>query len=139
MKPVQRLFWVYTVFIPLLAVLPINGTNSRLNNTYIVSIRLDYILHVGIFILWMILFKLAYSVKIAAYRKNESLRLVVMVVLFAFLSEVVQSLIPYRSFNLNDLIANLIGVFIGILFLFIRPGNAGEKLAGTDQKYKALK
>jgi len=139
MKTIQRLFWIYTVFIPLLAVLPINGPNSRLNNTYIVSIRLDYILHVGIFILWLILYKLAYNSKIAAYSKNEILRLVVLIVLFALLSEVVQSLIPYRSFNINDLIANLVGAFIGILFLFIKPGNASEKLTGTRQKFKALK
>jgi VanZ family protein len=134
MKTIQRLFWIYTVSIPLLAILPINGSNSRLNNTYIVSIRLDYILHVGIFILWLILYKLAYNSRIAAYSKNEILRLIVLIVLFAILSEVVQSLIPYRSFNINDLIANLVGAFIGILLLFIKPGNASEKLADTRQK-----
>jgi VanZ family protein len=135
----QRLFWVYTISIPILAVLPINGSNSRLNNTYLVSIRLDYLLHVGIYFLWMILYKLAYSSKIAAFRKNESLLLVLLVVLFALLSEVVQSLIPYRSFNINDLIANLIGVFIGVLFLFIKPGNVSGISPGVHQKIKALK
>jgi VanZ family protein len=134
LRLMQRLFWVYTITIPILAVLPINGSNSRLNDTYLISIRLDYILHVGIYFLWMILYKLAYNSKIATFRKIESLWFVLLVVLFALLSEFVQSLIPYRSFNINDLVANLIGVFSGLLFLFIMPVKVSGMASGTHSK-----
>lgn len=129
MKPLQKLFWVYTVIIPLLAVLPLNGTNSRLNNTYIISIRLDYLLHVGIFTLWLILYRVAYFSTKTNYRRGETVKLISLFLLFAILSEVIQSFIPYRSFNLNDLIANFLGVIIGLLILFVKPGNVSGKMA----------
>jgi glycopeptide antibiotics resistance protein len=35
--------------------------------------------------------------------------------------ETAQYLIPYRSFDLNDLIVNLLGIFSGLFAYFYRP------------------
>jgi VanZ family protein len=133
MKLIHKIFWLYTILIPFLAVLPINGSNSRLNSTYIIFVRLDYLAHVGIFILWIVLYKWAYFSVKNKFRGNGAFRLSLLFLLFAILSEVIQSFIPYRSFNINDLIANLLGVAIGLIILFAKHGNISKTLA-TDHK-----
>jgi VanZ family protein len=133
-RSLQKIFWFYTILIPILAVLPLNGANGTLNNNYFISIRLDHVLHIGLFALWLVLYKLAYFTGKSFYRKSDTITFIALVTLFALSCEFIQALVPYRSFNINDLLANLIGVFIGLLFLFFIPVNIVKKLAGTQTK-----
>jgi VanZ family protein len=106
------------VFIFLLAILPINGTNSFLNHNYILEIRFDYVTHFVVFILMMWLVWNAYEVR---YRKNliEALLWVFFGLIVAFLSEGLQYFVPYRAYNINDLVANGIGVVLGGMLFFL--------------------
>lgn len=133
-RTLQKIFWLYTILIPILAILPLNGANRTLNNTYLISIRLDHVLHIGLFALWLVFYKLAYFSGKSFYRKSDTIIFIALVTLFAISCEFLQAIVPYRSFNINDLLANLIGVFIGLLFLFFIPGNIVQKLAGTQSK-----
>ena len=49
-RVLRILFFLYCIALILLAVLPINGESSPLNDTYIVKVRLDYFLHVLTFL-----------------------------------------------------------------------------------------
>ena len=111
-------FRVYTIVIILLCVLPINSSDSSLNNTYLISIRLDYLAHFILFIPWMFLLK-KYS-NVSFYKNTLKATLLIIIgLLFAFGLEFIQYYLPYRAFNINDLIANGIGIAIGTIF-FIR-------------------
>ncbi|MBN1337748.1 MAG: VanZ family protein [Bacteroidales bacterium] len=115
----KRLFYIYTAALILLAVLPVNGLTPEtpLNDVYIVSIRLDYLLHCIVFIPWVFFLEritgLSYSSK-----PLETLVMTLGGMVFAAGMEAVQYLLPYRGYNINDLLANALGVFIGVLLFF---------------------
>jgi glycopeptide antibiotics resistance protein len=112
------LFYSYTVLLVLLAVLPINSdTSSSLNNIFVVRVRLDYLLHFIIFLPWMFLLR---RVRGENFRDAplRTMGLILLSVLFASSTELVQYFLAYRTFNINDLIANSLGVLLGaVVFL----------------------
>ena len=114
---VKILFIAYTILLLLLAILPINSSGSSINHTYIISIRLDYILHFGIFLSWMLLLWKMVGVSFWS-NFQQSLFYIILGLLFAFTNETIQYFLPYRAFNINDLLANGLGVMLGaVLFL----------------------
>ena len=108
MKP-KLLLYLYLVIILLLMVLPINREESFLNDIYIVHIRLDYITHMLVFLPYLFLFRRVYSAGIIPS--------LILGCLFAAFSEYIQYLLPYRAFNINDLIGNVIGIVTGSILL----------------------
>ena len=116
----QILFVFYCILLLLLSVLPLNGKSSPINHIFIVKIRLDYLLHAVVYLPWM---SLIYFAFIQWGRKILTKKVVTWLIFglcTAFFTEGVQYYLPYRSFNINDLIANFSGVLIGLFFfLFI--------------------
>jgi VanZ family protein len=111
------LAWSYMLFLFLGAVLPING-GRILSDNYTFHIRWDYLLHFLIYLPLPVLMLLA-------YRKYS--RVWIYVLLFigtlgiTILFEYLQTWLPYRSFNINDMIANGLGVMIGFAVIFFLP------------------
>jgi len=94
-----------------MAVLPINGTtNTTLTDVFLVRIRLDHLLHAILFIPWVFLSFITFR----PVKWDEKLMLVVYGMLMAFATEGVQYFLTYRSYNINDLIANWMGVVVGM-------------------------
>lgn len=116
-KRIKTALIVYTVILVLLSVLPINSTSSAINHTYVVKVRLDYFLHYIVFFSWMFLVWIFTNVSFRTdFRKT--IYIISLCLLFAFVNELVQYFLPYRAFNINDLVANGVGVLLGsILFL----------------------
>jgi VanZ family protein len=108
----------YSVLLFLLAILPINSKESSINNSYILQIRMDYLLHFTVFFVWMSLLWLSL---IANKKTNPKLVLVYIFIglLFAVFNESIQYVLPYRAFNINDLVANGLGILLGAI-LFIK-------------------
>lgn len=104
--------WVFTttVFLILLLVtLPFNFV-EKLNNITILHLRGDYFFHILMFLPWMF-FQKTLSVK--------RLPWLLLGVVFASATEGLQYFIPWRSFNINDILANVSGVLIGFLLFII--------------------
>jgi glycopeptide antibiotics resistance protein len=98
-------FYAYAIIIILLMALPLNSA-SALNNITIVRFRGDYFFHALLFIPW------------AFYRdivKLKTLPWLLIGITFAISAEAMQYLLPYRAYNINDVIANVIGIGIGFL------------------------
>ena len=102
--------YTYLTLLVLATVLPINGTESALNNNYTLNIRWDYLLHALAYIPIPVLLK--YLVK--PYWQIIAASLLIAAALEAF-----QLLLPDRAFNANDLLANIIGVVMGIILVVI--------------------
>jgi len=121
----RKALLIYTLFIFITAVITINSYEKSLNNTYVLLFRLDYLIHYVIFIPWMWLVWKAYCVN---FRKDflQALTWVFLGLIFAGLTEGIQYFIPYRAFNINDLLANSIGVMLGAL-LFVFPNSRIER------------
>lgn len=97
------LFVSYVALIVLLVALPLNSTGS-LNNITIITFRGDYFFHALAFLPW-VFFKPSFNQTIALW--------LFLGLLFAAGTEGMQYILPYRAFNVNDLVANIFGVFIG--------------------------
>ena len=99
----SKVFWGYISFILLMVVLPLNGLSAHaLNNVYIVEIRLDHLLHGILFLPW-------FFISIRIYRLPVWVAIIAGLGL-ALSAEGVQYFLPYRAFNVNDMISNLIGL-----------------------------
>ena len=115
------LFLFYAVSILVLSVLPINGKDSHINHVYLINILLDYVVHAAIFLPWMLLYTLAVKGLVTGQRWKILLTGLISGLLFAAVTEGVQYIIPYRSFNVNDLIGNGIGVMVGAALETLNP------------------
>jgi len=112
----------YIIILILLAVLPINGTNSMLNNNYLLNIRWDYLAHALVYIplVPLILFSSENEHNNGSVTKNR-IMVYTLSLLFAFVLEGVQFFLSYRAFNINDMVANGIGVSLGLLIFMGLP------------------
>ena len=73
-------------------------------------------LHATLFIPWAFL----YLVTFRPVKWNEKLMLVVYGLLMASVAEGVQYFLTYRSYNINDMIANWMGVVVGMVVMIGR-------------------
>ncbi|GAB3279125.1 hypothetical protein GCM10027347_53690 [Larkinella harenae] len=110
--------WIYTGLILLVVMLPLNGDGQHLgkiNDNYVLQIRLDYLAHFLLFVPWVVL--LAYGYRIP-HRGSIWIGLsYVPALTFALSCELLQRFLPYRTFNVNDLVANFLGVTLGYLLV----------------------
>lgn len=111
MKRVRYLFYVYAFAILSSVFLTLNGILT-LNNISFFGIRGDYWLHTLLFIPWAF-FGVTFKIKPFYW--------LVAGIFIAIGAESLQHLVPSRTFNIYDLIANISGVLIGfMLFLLFR-------------------
>jgi len=114
----KKLFRIYLICVLLLAVLPINSA-GELNNITILKFRGDYFLHSLMLVPWMI-FLPGINSKWVGWLLSG--------LLFAALVEGIQYVLPYRAYNVNDLVANIVGVGIGGLILLMVQRYKGTKV-----------
>lgn len=110
LKNIKTITWIYLFILVLGSVLPLNSGSSSLNNTYIVEVRSDYLLHVLVLLPLPVLLSLSLR-----SRTRIWLRVVLLGILMVVFCESVQMLIPYRAFNINDMVANGAGALIGLV------------------------
>jgi glycopeptide antibiotics resistance protein len=108
---IHPLFWLYFFAIILLITLPINKSGS-LNDITVVHLRGDYFFHILTFIPWAFF----------GFLMKKNLWIwIIPGLLFAVGSELLQLILPWRRFNINDLIANGAGVLLGtLIFVLVR-------------------
>ena len=107
-----KLFLIYVLGIFFLSIAPVN-TKGSLNDIYIISIRGDYFFHALLFVPYTFLY-------IQAFRPEKwHIRLIMIIsgLLMATFTEGIQYFLTYRSNNINDLMANWLGVFLGSAFV----------------------
>lgn len=110
-KKLKNIFIAYAVLIIVLAVIPL-GNSEQLEKTVIFHFRAGHLFHAAIFIPWAF-----FCVKTKKYLPAWF----IWGMLYAAISEGLQCLVPYRSCNISDMLANMIGVIVGfIIFVSIR-------------------
>ena len=102
---IKKLFLAYVILIIFLAIVPI-GDSGILNKTTIISFRADHILHALVFMPWAFF---------CIILKKNLLPWFVWGILYAIGAESIQYLLPYRSFNISDMLSNIIGVSAGFV------------------------
>ena len=110
LKTIKLITWLYLLVLLLGSVLPLNSGSSSLNNTYVVEVRSDYLIHL------LVMLPLP-SLLVLRLRNSKWIwvQVIILSLLIVVFCEGVQLLIPYRTFNINDLLANGAGALIGLI------------------------
>ena len=88
-----------------MATLPLNSSGD-LNDITILHFRGDYFFHALLFLPWS-LFQIIPKYLLSVW--------IIMGLIFAVGSELIQLILTYRAFNINDLFANSFGIFTGFI------------------------
>ncbi|HAQ37205.1 MAG TPA: hypothetical protein DCX89_04605 [Saprospirales bacterium] len=110
MKYLTTIHLFYILGILLLIFLPSNGM-GKVEHTRILELRLDYLVHILIFLPW------AFLIPKSGVKPWQWLMLGLV---FATIAEFIHFFLPYRSFNINDLIGNVAGIILGWGIFLIR-------------------
>ena len=119
-KPFRFLLPAYLMILLVLVLFPFSSVGVEgLNNTYVVKLRLDHLLHVLAFVP-------LYPLLVVALNPRGGWHLLLVFILACALAvalEGVQYFVDYRSFNPMDMLANGVGVVVGAVvssWLFAR-------------------
>jgi len=121
LKHIKLITWIYLLILVLGSVLPINS-GTVLNNTYVVEIRSDYLIHALFLLPLPLLLSLSLGTSTGLW-----VRVILLGLLIVIFCEGIQMLLPYRTFNINDLMANGAGALIGVIPAFF----VWRRMAGT--------
>ena len=97
---------IYFILLAVLMWAPVGGLGVPLDN-FILGIRADHLLHASIYLLCPVML-----VDLLRFRRW---RILLTAIGIGLLTEGVQYLLPYRGFDINDLIANAFGSILGWL------------------------
>ena len=109
----RNYLFVYLFIIFLGIVLPINNKESTINHTYVFSLRLDYLFHILIFAPWF------YFYKTLNFKINKFVWLFLGFGI-AILFELIQNLIPYRTYNYFDMLFNIVGILFSFILIHLK-------------------
>ena len=73
---------------------------------------LFHILGYGVFCFFALLYNIT-------YQRHSLFIILLFISIYSIILEVIQYFLPYRSFNLYDILASLIGVTVGVVFFFL--------------------
>jgi VanZ family protein len=122
-KHIKLFTWIYLLVLVLGSVLPINS-GTTLNDNYLVEVRSDYLIHFLILLPLPLMLSLSLSANTGLW-----IRVTLLGMLIVVFCEGIQWFIPYRTFNINDLLANGIGALIGVIpaiFVWRRFSHSGR-------------
>lgn len=95
--------------------LPISGNLNKIKigpETF--QIRLDHLLHFFVYFLICMYYLFGILKNINLFEKNSLRKFVLVIMLLAMVTEVVQLWVPERTFNVFDLVSNVVGLLIGL-------------------------
>ena len=98
--------WLYLAALLLLMWLPLGGIPLE---NFVLGIRLDHLIHASVYLPCAFFFC---DLRLGGKRRCNG-RLLAACLLLAAITETVQYLLPYRGFDINDLVANFLGVTLG--------------------------
>jgi glycopeptide antibiotics resistance protein len=116
---VKWLFWGWLIMVLVLNVVPLgNETNRSLSGNKIYQYRMDYVVHSLTFLVFAWIWVLGKIKNVCWFEGNEVLKFGGIVFISALGLELLQIIIPYRTFNPMDMIANIMGAFLAMLFIY---------------------
>ena len=117
---VRWLLWGWLILVLVLNVVPLgNETNRGLSGNKIFQFRLDYVVHSLTFLVFAWIWVLGKIKDVCWFESYEVLKFGGIVFVSAMGVELIQIFVPYRTFNPMDMMANIFGAILTMLFIFI--------------------
>jgi len=113
------LFWGWLIIVVFLNVVPLGNELNQDLTTKRFVFRLDYVVHSLTFLVFAWIWVLGKIKNVCWFESYEVLKFGGIVFVSAMVIELLQIFVPYRTFNPMDMIANLFGAILTLLFIFI--------------------
>jgi len=109
-----RIIYILLIFIiGIMSIIP-NEALDKVSNTYKLF-KGGYLYHIlayGLFCFFALLYNIT-------YQRHSLLIILLFISVYSIILEVIQYFLPYRSFNLYDILASLIGIAVGAVLFFL--------------------
>ena len=115
-KTLSILFVVYASLLLLASILPAFGALNKAKVDLLFELRFDYFIHFCAYFGFYFLLIISNFSRKFIISKKEFLFFVVLTLLFSIVTEIIQHFLSYRTFNPLDMLSNVLGVVLGILF-----------------------
>jgi VanZ family protein len=120
-KLYKILFWLSYTAVLITSLLPILGSLDQVNlGAGAITIRLDHFLHFSTYFLICMYYLFGRWKGLLLFKTYPLLKFIVVTLLLATVSEVVQLWAPSRAFTGIDLISNVAGIILGMVFVGIQ-------------------
>lgn len=117
-KYYRTMFWFGYISVALAAFIPVGGNFNRVSvGPESFHISLDHLLHSIVYFIICLYFLAGFTKGLYLFSSRQVFKFFIFIFSLAIVTELVQLWIPYRSFNLLDLAANLSGIFTGALVI----------------------
>ncbi len=107
---------IYILLIILIGIMSIipNAALDKVSDTYKLFSGgyLFHILAYGVFCFFALLYNIT-------YQRHSLVIILLFISIYSIILEVIQYFLPYRTFNLYDILASLIGIAVGVVFYFL--------------------
>lgn len=114
-KVYRALFWTGYFSVLVTTFIPINGRLNEINiGPESFQIRFDHLLHFAVYFLICMYYLAGLKMKIFLFEINPLKKFIILMLVLAIITELVQLWVPERVFNVFDLISNVSGVIVGM-------------------------
>jgi len=111
----RSIFWIGYFAVLITTFIPIAGELNKINiGPDAFHIRLDHLLHLLVYFLICMFYLFGIRKGFTLFEKNSLRQFILLILLLATVTEVVQLWVPERVFNPVDWISNVAGVGIGV-------------------------
>ena len=130
----RYIFWIGYLLVLVTAFIPLAGSldNIKLGQDAF-QIRLDHLLHFTAYFMICLYYLAGQAKGLSLFTENSLKKFVLLILLLATTTELVQLLVPNRAFNLFDMAANVLGMIVGV-FITITLSRKSE--LGTQRSKK---
>jgi VanZ family protein len=124
-KLYRTVFWSGYTAVLITSLITISGNINRVKVGYgNATIRLDHLLHLVVYFLICIYYLAGLRKGLALFLNNALLKFIIVILLLATATEVVQLWVPARTFNPVDWLSNVAGIVLGLVAIW--TGRRGE-------------
>ena len=109
---IRIIYILLIILIGIMSIIP-NEALDKLSDTYKLFSGgyLFHILAYGIFCFFALMYNIT-------YQRHSLFIILLFISIYSIILEVIQYFLPYRTFNLYDILASLIGIAVGVVFSF---------------------
>lgn len=87
----------------------------------------DQVLHSIVYLMICLYFPIGQFMRLTLFKDNSYKKFILIVFILATITEGVQLFVPYRTFNFFDWLANVVGLGIGLVIIWLVRGGDRDK------------
>lgn len=112
------IFWTGYLAVLTTTFIPVAGELNKINiGPDAFHLRLDHLLHLLVYFLICMYYLFGLRKGLTLFEKKSLLKFVLLILLLATVTEVVQLWVPERAFNVFDMISNVAGIGLGVFVI----------------------